>query len=188
MPGKGIGLSANCFPELAFGALPNIYPFIVNDPGEGSQAKRRSQAVILDHLTPPLGRAGLHNELVKLEGLVDEYWEASSMASNRVDILKTKLSAKLSEYNFDNFDDINVGSIAKDGSINADFDERINKIDGYLCELKEAQIRTGLHTFGLSPSAEAEAELLLAIARFPGPGRLGLGRAIAKDLGIHLDP
>ncbi len=188
LPGKGIGLSANCFPELAFGALPNIYPFIVNDPGEGSQAKRRSQAVILDHLTPPLGRAGLHNELVELEGLVDEYWEASSMASNRVDILKTKLSAKLSEYNFDNFAEINAGSITKDGPINADFNEKINKIDGYLCELKEAQIRTGLHTFGLSPSAAAEAELLLAIARFPGPGRLGLGRAIAKDLGIHLDP
>lgn len=83
LPGKGLGLSQDCFPEWALGPLPHLYPFIVNDPGEGSQAKRRAQAVILDHLTPPLGRAGLHGDLQGLEALLDEYWEARQLGSAR---------------------------------------------------------------------------------------------------------
>ena len=67
LPGKSVGLSDACGPELALGPIPHLYPFIVNDPGEGSQAKRRGHAVVLDHLTPPLGRAGLHGPLQRLE-------------------------------------------------------------------------------------------------------------------------
>ncbi|HBB34686.1 MAG TPA: hypothetical protein DC064_23620, partial [Cyanobacteria bacterium UBA9273] len=76
LPGKSLALSATCYPEVALGAIPHLYPFIVNDPGEGSQAKRRSQAVIIDHLTPPMTRAELYGPLQKLEGLIDEYYEA----------------------------------------------------------------------------------------------------------------
>jgi cobaltochelatase CobN len=94
LPGKGLGLSASCFPEWALGPLPHLYPFIVNDPGEGSQAKRRSQAVILDHLTPPLGRAGLHGELQRLEVLLDEYWEACQLGSERAGPLATSASSR----------------------------------------------------------------------------------------------
>ena len=83
LPGKGLGLSSSCYPEWALGPMPHIYPFIVNDPGEGSQAKRRAQAVILDHLTPPLGRAGLHGDLRDLEALIDEYWESVQLGSAR---------------------------------------------------------------------------------------------------------
>ncbi|NES66322.1 MAG: cobaltochelatase subunit CobN, partial [Okeania sp. SIO2D1] len=73
LPGKSVGLSQECFPEIALGALPLFYPFIVNDPGEGSQAKRRSQAVIIDHLTPPMTRAEIYGALQQLETLIDEY-------------------------------------------------------------------------------------------------------------------
>ena len=77
LPGKGVGLSSNCFPFIICPPVPNIYPFIVNDPGEGSQAKRRTHAIIIDHLTPPLSHAGSYNELLEIENLIDEYYELS---------------------------------------------------------------------------------------------------------------
>jgi len=177
LPGKGIGLSDQCFPELALGPWPHLYPFIVNDPGEGSQAKRRSQALILDHLTPPLGRAGLHGDLAALEGLLDEYWEANQMGSDRQTLLRQQLQ--------DRFERLELPLGAAGAN---DWETRLNQADGYLCELKEAQIRTGLHIYGQQPGPGAFDELLLAIARAPGPGRQGLTRALAADLGLELDP
>ena len=91
LPGKSIGLSSACAPALALGSIPNVYPFIVNDPGEGSQAKRRGQAVIIDHLTPPLGRAGLHGDLLALETLLDEYIEARQLGAARCELLERQL-------------------------------------------------------------------------------------------------
>ncbi|PSN14650.1 cobaltochelatase subunit CobN, partial [filamentous cyanobacterium CCP5] len=91
LPGKGIGLSTSCYPEAAFGPLPHLYPFIVNDPGEGAQAKRRAQAVIIDHLTPPLTRAELYGPLEKLEALVDEYYEAQSLNPRRLEAIGDRI-------------------------------------------------------------------------------------------------
>ena len=79
LPGKALALSAACYPEAALGPLPNIYPFIVNDPGEGTQAKRRTGAVIVDHLTPPLTRAETYGPLKDLEALIDEYYLAHGL-------------------------------------------------------------------------------------------------------------
>jgi cobaltochelatase CobN len=175
LPGKGLGLSPGCFPELALGPLPHLYPFIVNDPGEGSQAKRRAQAVILDHLTPPLGRAGLHGDLQQLETLLDEYWEASQMGSERCPALRTQLQDRL--------DGLRLPIAAE-----RDLDARLDAADGYLCELKEAQIRLGLHTFGTLPEPQALAELLLCLARPPQAGLPGLPQALAEDLDLDHDP
>lgn len=174
LPGKGMGQSPACFPQLCLGPMPHLYPFIVNDPGEGSQAKRRSQALILDHLTPPLGRAGLHGPLAELEGLVDEYWEAIQLGSERRKLLRQRLEQSLRELNLNPSE--------------ASFEERLDSVDGYLCELKEAQIRTGLHIYGRQPEQPQLDELVLAIARCPGPGRLGLTRALAEDLALECDP
>jgi cobaltochelatase CobN len=176
LPGKGLGLSRDCFPEWALGPLPHLYPFIVNDPGEGSQAKRRSQAVILDHLTPPLGRAGLHGALQQLEALLDEYWEASQVGSNeRAALLRGQLAERLAGL------DLPLGS-------DADLEARLDAADGYLCELKEAQIRLGLHRYGQLPDDVPLAELLLCLARPPQAGLAGLTQALARDQGLELDP
>jgi cobaltochelatase CobN len=176
LPGKGLGLSAQCFPEWALGPLPHLYPFIVNDPGEGSQAKRRSQAVILDHLTPPLGRAGLHGELQQLEALLDEYWEASQVGGGeRAALLRRQLEQRLADL------ELPLGG-------QADLDARLDAADGYLCELKEAQIRLGLHRYGQLPGPADLAELLLCLARPPQAGLAGLTQALARDLGLDLDP
>ena len=87
LPGKALALSQSCFPETVLGAVPHLYPFIVNDPGEGTQAKRRAQAVIVDHLTPPLTRAESYGPLRDLEQLVDEYYEAASLDPRRLKVL-----------------------------------------------------------------------------------------------------
>ncbi len=175
LPGKGLGLSQDCFPEWALGPLPHLYPFIVNDPGEGSQAKRRAQAVILDHLTPPLGRAGLHGNLQVLETLLDEYWDARQLGSERASLLRQRLTGLLEELRLPD-------------ALNGGLEERLEAADGYLCELKEAQIRLGLHTFGTLPPPNRRAELLLCLARAPQAGQPGLTQALALDLGLDLDP
>jgi cobaltochelatase CobN len=176
LPGKGLGLSSSCYPEWALGPMPHVYPFIVNDPGEGSQAKRRSQAVILDHLTPPLGRAGLHGDLRELEALIDEYWEAMQLGSARSEQLRGQVLQRLAALELP---DLLTGVEGGDP---------LDAADGYLCELKEAQVRTGLHRFGVLPEPAALAELLSCLARPPQDQGFGLTQAIARDLELELDP
>ncbi len=191
LPGKGLGLSDQCFPEWALGPLPHLYPFIVNDPGEGSQAKRRSQAVILDHLTPPLGRAGLHGELQQLEVLLDEYWEARQLGSGeRAALLRRSLGKRLAELDLPQGPMNPAAAPAADAADAAEarLDARLDAADGYLCELKEAQIRLGLHTYGHLPEPDPLAELLLCLARAPQAGLPGLTQALARDRGLALDP
>jgi cobaltochelatase CobN len=181
LPGKSLALSANCYPEVALGTIPNIYPFIVNDPGEGSQAKRRSQAVIIDHLTPPLTRAELYGGLEKLEALIDEYYEAQSLDPTRLKIISDRITNLVQQEKLDE----DLGIKPTDTQTLAQF---LTVADGYLCELKEAQIRDGLHIFGQCPDGEQLRDLIIAIARSPSYGRLGLTQALAQDLGLEFDP
>lgn len=181
LPGKALALSCHCYPEIALGPMPHIYPFIVNDPGEGTQAKRRSSAVIIDHLTPPLTRAESYGPLKDLESLVDEYYEASGIDPRRLVKLKGEI-----------LDLVRLTGLNHDAGIEEhDSDDlALEKLDAFLCDLKELQIRDGLHIFGKSPSGEQLENLLVATARVPrGEGENGsLHRAIADDLGLELDP
>ncbi len=181
LPGKSLALSANCYPEVALQTIPNIYPFIVNDPGEGSQAKRRSQAVIIDHLTPPLTRAELYGGLEKLEALIDEYYEAQSLDPTRLSIISDRITKLVQQENLDQ----DLGIKPTDTQTLAQF---LSVADGYLCELKEAQIRDGLHIFGQCPEGEQLRDLIIAIARSPSYNRLGITQALAQDFGLDFDP
>ncbi|NJR49157.1 MAG: cobaltochelatase subunit CobN [Leptolyngbyaceae cyanobacterium CSU_1_3] len=183
LPGKNVALSENCYPEAVFGALPHLYPFIVNDPGEGSQAKRRAQAVILDHLTPPMTRAELYGNLHKLEGLIDEYYEAQTLDPSRLKLVRDRLSELILQENL--HQDLGIEASLLDDSTLATF---LKTADGYLCELKEAQIRDGLHIFGQCPQGRQLRDLIIAIARNPHADRQGLTRAIAHDWQLDLDP
>ena len=193
LPGKSIALSDRCYPEIALGPMPHLYPFIVNDPGEGAAAKRRSQAVIIDHLTPPMTRAELYGNLQTLEGLVDEYYEATSLDPKRLPILSDRIAQLLLRENLDRdlgFDRGTLENELQDSNqkITSDDPNFLAPLDTYLCELKEAQIRDGLHIFGCCPEGRQLRDLLVAIARFPGSDRLGLTRAIARDLNFDFDP
>jgi cobaltochelatase CobN len=183
LPGKSIALSENCYPEAVFGAMPHFYPFIVNDPGEGSQAKRRSQAVILDHLTPPMTRAELYGSLHQLEGLIDEYYEAQTLDPSRVESIRDRLVQLIRQENLHK--DLGIETELLDDAALAAV---LTSADGYLCELKEAQIRDGLHIFGQCPDGRLLRDLVVAIARNPNANRLGLTRAIAQDWHLDFDP
>ncbi|GLK43047.1 MULTISPECIES: cobaltochelatase subunit CobN [Novosphingobium] len=181
LPGKAISLSAECFPEICAGPLPQLYPFIVNDPGEGTQAKRRIGAVIVDHLTPPLTRAESYGPLKHLEALVDEYYLAAGMDPRRLERLRRDI-----------IDLARSQGLDKDAGAEGDGDDALSAIDNYLCELKELQIRDGLHVFGQSPEGRLRRDLLVALARTPrgydGPGQASLLRAMAEDFALGFDP
>ena len=181
LPGKALALSDECLPEAVFGPTPHIYPFIVNDPGEGTQAKRRAQAVIIDHLTPPLTRAETYGTLKDLEALVDEYYEAAGIDKRRIDHLRKEILSLTSTTGLDQ-------DIGFDGNTEND----LAKLDAYLCDLKEAQIRDGLHIFGKTPDGDQRRDLTIALARVPrGDGTGGnasLIRALADDFDLGFDP
>ena len=174
LPGKATGLSAACFPAALTGPLPVVYPFIVNDPGEGTQAKRRTGAVVIDHLTPPLTRAGLQGDLQALENLLDEFASARDHDPKRAKALDSAIAQEAQRLRIDQ--DLPNGSRGED---------HVVAIDSYLCELKELQIRDGLHVFGQSPEGSLRTEMVLALARLPRgprPGDASLLRALAGDL------
>ncbi len=182
LPGKSIALSDHCFTELCLGSVPHLYPFIVNDPGEGSQAKRRAQAVIVDHLTPPMTRAETYGPLKELERLVDEYFDASSLDPRRLPILRKDILSMISAMGLDK----ELGIAPKDSA-----DAALTKLDAHLCDLKEMQIRDGLHVFGQSPSGDLRINLLVALARSDrgsAESEKSLHRALAKDLALSFDP
>jgi cobaltochelatase CobN len=183
LPGKALALSEECWPEAALGPLPHLYPFIVNDPGEGAQAKRRGAAVIVDHLTPPLTRAETYGPLRDLEHLVDEYYEAAGLDPRRCRLLRDRILELAGSIGLDQ----DCGVTRAD-----DQDAALGKLDNHLCELKELQIRDGLHVFGVSPTDEQLTDLLIALTRLPrdrGEGRdASLLRALARDLGLDFDP
>ena len=91
LPGKGLGLSAECAPDAVLGELPLVYPFIVNDPGEGTQAKRRGHAVVVDHLVPPMARADTYGEMAKLEQLLDEYATVAALDPAKLPALRARI-------------------------------------------------------------------------------------------------
>ncbi|MEK9672175.1 MAG: cobaltochelatase subunit CobN [Rhodospirillaceae bacterium] len=182
LPGKSLALSADCFPEAAFGPTPHLYPFIVNDPGEGTQAKRRAQAVIVDHLTPPLTRAESYGPLKDLEALVDEYYDVAGVDRRRLKVLEADILALCRATGLD----ADCGMAADD-----DPDAQLAKLDNYLCELKEMQIRDGLHILGAAPEGRLLTDLLVALARVPRGAAAkdaSLHRALADDLGLDFDP
>ncbi|MEL6813809.1 MAG: cobaltochelatase subunit CobN, partial [Cyanobacteria bacterium J06598_3] len=186
LPGKGIALSQSCYPEAAFGPMPHFYPFIVNDPGEGAQAKRRSQAVILDHLTPPMTRAELYGPLQQLESLVDEYYEAQNLDPTRLKVISPKIVNLLKSTQLQQ--DLSLSLTQDTVTKSPDLQTWLPQIDGYLCELKEAQIRDGLHIYGQCPENTQLRDLIVAIARHPNSQHIGLSRAIAQLWNLDIDP
>jgi cobaltochelatase CobN len=185
LPGKSVALSDACWPDVVLGPLPHLYPFIVNDPGEGAQAKRRTQAVIIDHLMPPLTRAENYGPLQDLERQVDEYYEALSFDPRRAKLLRREILKSIVSQQLHR-------ELGLDAPASGDDEEvLLNRTDAWLCELKESQIRDGLHVFGQSPAGRQRRDTLAALARFPvedgqGP-RAGLLSAMAADLALGAD-
>jgi cobaltochelatase CobN len=148
LPGKALALSAECWPEKVLGPLPVIYPFIVNNPGEAAQAKRRLAAVTIGHLTPPLSAAGLHGALAEMEGIVEEYAAADGLDRRRL----RHLEEEIVERAWSN------GLAAECGLERGEANRTaVAKLDAHLCDIKDLAIRDGLHVFGRAPDPSFEA-------------------------------
>ncbi|HEX3215819.1 MAG TPA: cobaltochelatase subunit CobN [Aestuariivirgaceae bacterium] len=183
LPGKATALSDACWPDIALGPVPQLYPFIVNDPGEGTQAKRRTAAVIIDHLTPPLSRAESYGPLRELESLIDEYAQAAGIDARRQKSIRSRIAELVQSSGIDR--DAAVADIIAD-------DAALARLDAWLCDVKESQIRDGLHILGSSPEGRLETDLLVALSRLPRrqglTGDASLLRALAQDLDLAFDP
>ncbi|MEV4151057.1 cobaltochelatase subunit CobN [Amycolatopsis sp. NPDC049691] len=159
LPGKTAGLSASCAPDAVLGNLPLVYPFLINDPGEGAQAKRRAHATIVDHLIPPMARAESYGDLARLEQLLDEHANIAAMDPAKLPAIRAQIWTLIQAAKLDH--DLGVDERPHD----AEFDDFLLHIDGWLCEVKDAQIRDGLHVLGSAPTGEARVNLVLAMLR-----------------------
>ncbi|SEB77749.1 cobaltochelatase CobN subunit [Nocardioides exalbidus] len=159
LPGKNAALSASCGTDAALGNLPMVYPFLVNDPGEGAQAKRRAHATIVDHLVPPMARAESYGDIARLEQLLDEHANIAAMDPAKLPAIRGEIWQLMHAAEMHR--DLGLDEQPDDES----FDDFIMHVDGWLCEIKDAQIRDGLHILGDAPAGEARVNLVLAIMR-----------------------
>jgi cobaltochelatase CobN len=176
LPGKMLALSAACAPDAALGDIPLVYPFVVNDPGEGVQAKRRAHAVIVDHLVPPMMRADTYDELAELEALLDEYARLELLDPPKLPALAARIWSAIERANLQA--DLDVHQRPDDLS------ELVQHIDGYLCEVKDIQIKDGLHVLGHAPEGEQLRGLTAAMLRLGSGDVPGLRRAVGAAFGL----
>jgi cobaltochelatase CobN len=183
LPGKTAGLSASCAPDAVLGNLPLIYPFLINDPGEGAQAKRRAHATIVDHLIPPMARAESYGDLARLEQLMDEHANIAAMDPAKLPAIRAQIWTLIQAAKLDH--DLGIDERPHD----AEFDDFLLHIDGWLCEIKDAQIRDGLHVLGAAPVGEARVNLVLAMLRASQMwgGKQGAVPGLRSALGLEED-
>ena len=176
LPGKGIGLSSACYPEVALDDIPLFYPFIINNPGEGTQAKRRTHATIIDHLIPPMTTADSYGDIARLEQLMDEHYQCQTLDPGKLPMLEGQI-----------WEMVQKAELHRDLGVDAqpdDFGGFMLEIDGYLCEIKDAQIKDGLHTLGQPPTDEQLVGLLSVLTRLDIGRVPSLRRSIAEALGL----
>nr|WP_225958140.1 cobaltochelatase subunit CobN [Amycolatopsis lexingtonensis] len=183
LPGKTAGLSASCAPDAVLGNLPLVYPFLINDPGEGAQAKRRAHATIVDHLIPPMARAESYGDMARLEQLLDEHANIAAMDPAKLPAIRAQIWTLIQAAKLDH--DLGVEERPHD----AEFDDFLLHIDGWLCEVKDAQIRDGLHILGAAPTGEARVNLVLAMLRASQMwgGKQGAVPGLRTALGLKED-
>jgi len=205
LPGKGVGLSAACAPDALLGSLPLFYPFILNDPGEGTQAKRRAHAAVVDHLPPPLTLAETYGPLARLSELVNEYYVLEKLDPSKLPLLQQEIWQILEETQLKADLELKTLLSADHGDHKHEWDDTLTPegipstlaemegpqvahlledIEGYLCELGLAQIRDGLHTLGELPPFPETLRALTRLPNGPVPGWLS---TLAQAYGFHPD-
>lgn len=175
LPGKNAGLGNTCYPDIALGDLPNLYPYLITITGEGIQAKRRGAACLIEHLPPPQTRAGVYDELEETEKLLDEYVHFVNTQPENVETLKELLLKKVQEANLD-------GEIKYES--NTSFDEYVQELHAYITDIKNMQVRTGLHIFGQPPANENMLEMLMLLTRLENGDVPALPKVLAEHYGF----
>ncbi len=181
LPGKALGLSKQCYPDLSIMDLPNIYPYIINDPGEGTQAKRRSYACIIDHLTPAFTNADLYEDLAKVENYIKEYNDAQKEDPGKLVVLKPMILEAVKEADLDKDLGISEKQALKD------FDTFLETLHSYLSDLGDTMINDGLHILGKVPEKEKLIEFLVQLTRVQNGKIPSLRESIIKAMGFDYD-
>ncbi|MGB3907517.1 MAG: cobaltochelatase subunit CobN [Methanomethylovorans sp.] len=181
LPGKGVGLSDECFPDVVLDDIPHLYPYIIDNPGEGAQAKRRSRAVILDHLIPAMMRADGYGEIEDIEMKLQEYFRAvNARDDNKVKILLEEIHRDVKQHNL-----LNDLGLPEDTPA-AELEEHLNPLYHYLCDVKDNLIKDGLHIFGQAPQEERFTELVYSLTRLHNGNVPSLRQGIAENMGLDL--
>lgn len=178
LPGKGTGLSNTCYPAIAISDLPNIYPYLITIVCEGIQAKRRAAAVLIGHLPPPVTNADTYDELADLENLLADYYHYKANQPEQLGIAAKLIKEKLAAAN------LTADIPPEEGE---DFDSYLERVHGYINEIKDTNVRVGLHVLGQDPAGEMLAEYLLAMTRVENEDTPSLRRVVANLLGYEYD-
>lgn len=181
LPGKSVGLSASCFPDPMIADLPNIYPYIICNPGEGTQAKRRSYCCIIDHLVPAMTEAECYEELAELEILLQEYYHAKVSDTGKLPIIRERIWAKVQQAKLEH--DL---SVTREEAF-SNFDGFVEKLHGYLHEISDTLINDGLHVLGQPPAEDRLDKYLTALTRLSNGSVPSLREAVAELRGYRFD-
>jgi cobaltochelatase CobN len=181
LPGKSVGLSETCFPDIAISDLPNIYPYIINNPGEGTQAKRRSYCCIIDHLVPVMHNADSYDELAELEVLLHDYQHVVSEDPGKTPDVQRRIWEKVCEAKLDH------DLVVDEKTAFSDFDGFLDQLHDYIHEIADTQIRDGLHTFGEPPEGSRLDEFLVALTRLSNGSVPSMRESLAELVGHDYD-
>lgn len=176
LPGKGTALSASCYPDISLGDLPDVYPYWMTIVGEGIQAKRRGAACLISHLSPPMQLSGSYEELQELEQALDEYVHFRQTQPENLDTVKEIVREKAAACNFG--DDIAEGD---------NFDDYVGRLHNYVTDIKNMQIRTGLHIMGQPPEGDGLSEYVEALVRLDNGDVPSLVQLLATEAGYSYD-
>jgi cobaltochelatase CobN len=181
LPGKAVGLSESCFPDIAISDLPNIYPYIINNPGEGTQAKRRSYCCIIDHLVPVMHNADAYDELAELEVMLRDYHQSALEDKSKLPIQEEMIWEKVCQTKLDR--DLET---TKEAAF-SDFYRFQEKLHEYLHEMADTEVRDGLHILGEPPAALRLDEFLVSLTRLSNGGVPSFRQSLAELMGYDYD-
>ena len=181
LPGRSVGLSGKCFPDLVLDSIPNIYPYVIDDPGEGIQCKRRSEAVLIGHMCPTMARAGSYDTLESVDGPLQEVFKntAAKGEQRKAMIAEVLDAARAADF-------LKELEIPEDISVE-DFEKDLGRIHDYISDLKDTIIRDGLHVLGRAPEGELLKESVYSLTRLRNGDVPSLRSSVADAMGLDLD-
>jgi cobaltochelatase CobN len=181
LPGKSAGLSKSCFPDITISDLPNVYPYVITNPGEGTPAKRRSYCCIIEHLIPAMHNADAYEDTAKLEVLLKDYYHAKTSDRGKLQIMQKQIWEVVNQAKLDQDLELTQETAF------ADFDDFLEKLHAYLNEVADAQIRDGLHVLGEPPTDLRLEEFLVTLTRLNNGAVPSLRQAIAEVKGYDYE-